>query len=398
VAVFSWTLLSIGILLGSWWAYHELGWGGWWFWDPVENISLLPWLFLLLVIHNVSYLIKFNRNIRAFYIFSILTFLSSCYGTFFVRSGLITSIHSFASDNTRGIIILASLALFIMISLLSYLLRNRSENNSSSYVIYLYNTLLTLLLFVILLGTVFPSLYLYLINKEISIGASFYNDILVPWSLLFVTLILLYGQRDWSTKSIVDVRYITVIMVSTTITAYAVLYHLTINIIYQILVILILANITSIIYYIISNLSFRFREFAHLGFSISVLGMILSSNLEYEVVIDAFPGETFKLGDYLIIIKDINVYQNNAYYSLYVNILVDNGDSIISSMPEKRLYLNNLNVISKSVIQSNHLNDLYTLIGEGNDTDGWYFRVYLSEYINLIWLGGIILLIGYIIK
>lgn len=398
IAVFSWTLLSIGILLGSWWAYHELGWGGWWFWDPVENISLLPWIFLLLVIHNVSYTLKYGKVTRSLYLFSILTFISSCYGTFFVRSGLITSIHSFASDSSRGVIILLSLVFFIMLSIVLYVHKQEKPDKYNNYVLYLYNTLMLLLLFVILLGTIFPSIYLYLLTKEISIGASFYNDIIVPWSLLFLTLMLLYGQKNWILQSTMDRQFITFNVLSLVIYIYNIYTYIHVDVIYQLLILIILLNINNIVYSGIRYVTFNYREFAHLGFNISLLGMVLSSNLEYEVIINSFPGESLILGKYLVIIKDINVYQSNSYYSLYANVLLDNGNEIVSMIPEKRLYLSNLSVISKSVINSNYLNDLYTLIGEGNDINGWYFRIYISHFINLLWLGGFLIGIGYIIK
>jgi len=389
IALYGWAFLTLGILLGSWWSYHELGWGGWWFWDPVENISLLPWIFYIVLIHNISSLNKQSHLTRVGYLFSLMVFISSCYGTFFVRSGFITSVHSFVNDSHRGILILISLALFIVLFLFYYIKNCYNITQNSNYLVYIYNSVFLLIIIMIFFGTIFPAIYLLLTQKEISIGVTFYNNIIVPWAIVMLLLMLYSSLSGWR-FTYRDAYFLFLYNVIILGLYFYYIYDSEINYGYTVIILLSYLNILNSIYSMFRYKTINHKNISHMGISVCILGMVLSNHFEYEAILNSYPGDSFMLEDNLVIIRDINIFDLTSYYSLYANILIDNGISEVISFPEKRLYLLNSSVTSKSSIISNFMNDIYCLIGDGNYQDGWYIRVYLSKYINLIWIGGVI--------
>ena len=192
-ALISWVFLTIGISLGSWWAYYELGWGGYWFWDPVENVSLIPWIITTALLHNLMALERKNILVNWSVLLSLLAFILSIIGTFIVRSGLITSVHAFASDPTRGIFILVLLTIYTVMSLMIYarnfqIIENNSQLNffSKEVFIIVNNLLLSVIAFTIFLGTLYPLLIEVLNDERISVGPPFYNITVIPLSLIHI--------------------------------------------------------------------------------------------------------------------------------------------------------------------------------------------------------------------
>ena len=183
---FSWACLTTGITLGSWWAYRELGWGGFWFWDPVENASLMPWLLSCALIHSLTSLEKSNKSKSWCYILSIMTFSMSVIGTFIVRSGIITSVHAFATDPTRGIFILIFIGVILGLALLLKLSVGYEESSdqfdilSVNGFIYLNNLLLTIAAFTVALGTLYPKIIEVITGDIISVGPSYFNQMFAP--------------------------------------------------------------------------------------------------------------------------------------------------------------------------------------------------------------------------
>ena len=211
-ALISWVFLTIGISLGSWWAYYELGWGGYWFWDPVENVSLIPWIITTALLHNLMALERKNILINWSVLLSLLAFILSIIGTFIVRSGLITSVHAFASDPTRGIFILVLLTIYTVMSLMIYarnfqIIENNSQLNffSKEVFIIINNLLLSVIAFTIFLGTLYPLLIEVLNDERISVGPPFYNITVIPFALLLSAFAAVGPSLAWYTNDVMRV-------------------------------------------------------------------------------------------------------------------------------------------------------------------------------------------------
>ena len=207
-SIAAWVFLTVGITLGSWWAYYELGWGGYWFWDPVENVALMPWLAATAFVHSLSVSIK-SSQLRVWTILlSILVFSLSLFGAFIVRSGIIDSVHSFANDPERGLYLLAFIGIIIFISISLFVLRISSIQSkltikkfSKQSFISLNNIIFGALIFSVMLGVTYPLIYEYLFDQKISIGAPFYNAIFIPIVILASFFLFFSVDSKWSRNS-----------------------------------------------------------------------------------------------------------------------------------------------------------------------------------------------------
>ena len=402
----SWAFLTLGIALGSWWAYYELGWGGWWFWDPVENASFMPWLMATALLHSVIATSEKGIFKSWTILLSIFTFSLSLLGTFLVRSGILISVHSFANDPSRGVFILFMLIALIGGGLLSYALNSKKFVDDSDVRLIskegfflLNNILLVTATFTILLGTMYP-LFLDILGLEkISVGVPYYNAVFVP---LMIPLILLVGyvpillSRTSIDSQLVQLFIIFVISIflSFIFSAQSILFFVGIF-----STVWIIANIL-FDFYRSSDNSVKIRRrvgmyFAHFGLAIFIIGASVSESNKIEKEFTLEIGETKKVGVFDYRFENLKEFKSANYDAVIASIIVSKGDRFITEInPEKRLYHSSDSPMTEAGINGRLDRDLYVSLGNMVSDNKWSMRIYDKPLIRLIWIGTIFMILG----
>ena len=403
----AWTFLSIGIALGSVWAYYELGWGGWWFWDPVENASFMPWLLGTALLHSLI-IVEKRKSLQAWVLLlSILAFLLSVVGTFLVRSGILTSVHTFALDPSRGIYILAFTALLGGYSLILFGAKSKKYFDDNYYSFFskegsilVNNILMVVVCATVFLGTVYPLLVEAFTNNKISVGEPYYNSTVIPIMIPAILVmgigpILGWGKED---KSKTFKKILPSILLTTILTIF-------IFLIYQSYSVVGIAGIILAFWIISNNLIILIKKnknysfgmiIAHLGIGLLILGITGSSVWQKEkITIMKINNET-KIEKYNIVFEKINEIRGENYVALQGNFLIyDEEKNIIAKLkPENRFYPVTNNFTTEASIHTNLFRDLYIVLGEGNLNDGWVVRIYYNPLVIWIWIGALVIFLG----
>jgi len=406
----AWTFLSIGIALGSLWAYYELGWGGWWFWDPVENASFMPWLLGTALLHSLI-IVEKRQSLQAWVLLlAILAFLLSVVGTFLVRSGILTSVHTFALDPSRGIYILAFTALLGFYSLILFGSNSKKYFNNNYFAFFskegailINNIFMIIVCSTVFLGTIYPLLIEAITNNKISVGEPYYNStvipILIPAILVMgVGPILSWGKQNKSeiTKKIFPSIFITTIF---TIIFFS---------IYRLISPIGVVGIGLAFWIISNNLVIFFKKInrsfgmiiSHLGVGLLILGITGSSVWQIEKIINMKTDAEVNINKYKIVFDSIEEVKGPNYLALRGNFLVyDKNKNIITILkPENRFYPITGNFTSEASIHTNMLRDLYIVLGDGNLQKGWTVRLYYNPLVVWIWIGALVIFLGGLIS
>ncbi len=407
----AWTFLTIGIALGSLWAYYELGWGGWWFWDPVENASFMPWLLGTALLHSLIIVDK-KQSLQAWVLLlSILAFLLSVVGTFLVRSGILTSVHAFALDPTRGIYILLFIAILGGYSLMLFSSKSKiySTKNYFNFFskegsILVNNIIMVVACATVLLGTIYPLLMEALTGNKISIGEPYYNSTVVPIMLPAILIMGVGPILSWGKESVLEiakkVSSVFIITLAMTIIIFS---------IYKSYTFLGIAGIVLAFWIIFNNLTTLYRNkfnnltgmvVAHLGVGFLMLGITASSIWQVEEIIKMKLKSETEINKYQIFFNEINEIKGSNYLSLRGDFLVyDKGKNIIAKLkPENRFYPVTGNFTSEASIHTNLFRDLYIVLGEGNINEGWTVRLYYNPLVVWIWIGAFTIFLGGVIS
>ena len=402
----SWAFLTLGIALGSWWAYYELGWGGWWFWDPVENASFMPWLMATALLHSVMATSEKGIFKSWTILLSIFTFSLSLLGTFLVRSGILISVHSFANDPSRGVFILFMLIALIGGGLLSYALNSKKFVDDSDVRLIskegfflLNNILLVTATFTILLGTMYP-LFLDILGLEkISVGVPYYNAVFVP---LMIPLILLVGYVPiLLSRTSIDSQLVQILIIF--------VISIFLSLIFSVQSIIFFIGIFSAVW-IIANILFDFYRssdnslkirrrvgmyFAHFGLAIFIIGASVSESNKIEKEFTLEIGETKKVGVFDYRFENLKEFKSNNYDAIIASIIVSKGDRFITEInPEKRLYHSSDSPMTEAGINGRLDRDLYVSLGNMVSDNKWSMRIYDKPLIRLIWIGTIFMILG----
>ena len=407
----AWTFLTIGIALGSVWAYYELGWGGWWFWDPVENASFMPWLLGTALLHSLITVEK-KKSLQSWVLLlSILAFLLSVVGTFLVRSGILTSVHTFALDPSRGIYILVFTAILGGYSLILFGLKSKKHFNNSYFSFFskegsilVNNILMVIVCASVFLGTIYPLLVEAFTNNKISVGEPYYNTTVVPIMIPAILVMgigpmLSWGRED---KSKIFKKIFPSILLTAIITIFIFLFYQTysfIGIVGILLAFWIISNSVIILFRKKENLS-NGMIIAHLGIGLLILGITGSSVWQEEKITQMKIGNETNIQEYNIILKEINEIKGPNYLALQGNFFVyDKNKNIIAKLkPENRFYPIRNNFTTEASIHTNLLRDLYIVLGEGNLNDGWVVRIYYNPLVIWIWIGALTIFLGGIVS
>ena len=400
----SWFFLTIGILLGSIWAYYELGWGGFWFWDPVENVSLMPWLALTTLLHCILVLERKSILSSWVVILSIATFTLSMCGTFLVRSGILNSVHTFANDPERGLFILIFLFVLIFLSLFIFFFFHKNEKKTSHSFSWLSketsilvnNWFMMYFLSVVLIGTVYPIFLDVMISKKISVGPPFYNKLIIPFLVPFLLMMAIGPKLKWTISKLQDKKYLISLLVISIILAYLILKNFNQSIlIYTVLV-------SSAFYLFFISLRDFFvknrnisQNIAHFGFSLLILSILFNNFFSKEIITNLKVGETFENSDTKIVFESVNQKQEKNYKSIIANFTIynSNGDKDKLS-PELRIYNQPIIVTSEADIKTTIMKDKFIVFNLVQNQEIFNVRYQVKPFMLWIWLSVILISIG----
>jgi len=415
----AWAFLTLGITLGSWWAYYELGWGGWWFWDPVENASFMPWLVGTALIHSQAVSDKRGSFRGWTLLLAIFAFSLSLLGTFLVRSGVLTSVHAFASDPARGAFILVFLAVMTGSALLLYAIRMPKLGTgqhafsalSRETLLLLNNLLLASACAMVLLGTLYPLIAEALGWGKISVGPPYFGTLFIllmgPLALLLPLGPFARWQREYGGTLVAHLRLPA---------AAALVLALLVWLNSSGLPFRALAGTIGASWVVFGTLAWMVHEFrdparrqrftaeragmaiAHLGMGVFVLGALVVEATGVEKDLRMKPGETTELGAYSVTFEKMSHYDGPNYKADRGDFVLrrTGSDDVLARLaPEKRLYTGGGQIMTESAIAPSIPRDVYLALGEPLGDDGaWAVRVYLKPYVRCVWLGGLLMMLG----
>ena len=415
----AWIFLTAGISLGSWWAYYELGWGGWWFWDPVENASFMPWLVGTALLHSLAVSDK-RGNFKAWTVLlAISAFSLSLLGTFLVRSGVLTSVHAFATDPERGLFILIFLLIVIGGSLSLFAAKSSrltqradAEWYSKDTALLLNNVLLSVTALVVLIGTLQPLVNDALNLGKISVGPPYFD---LMFSVFMLPLMVLVGigpmlrwrKDDWQQhRKVIAAQFI----VALGLTALILLLLNKVQTSVVVGLFLALWLLGGLIRdwtqrlknrpSLVSGIAQLPRAFvgmslAHLGLAVSLLGIVVTNAFSIERDVRMVPGQTIEVGGYQFKLQRLRELEGPNYHSTRAIIEVrDQGHVVTMLRPEKRTYMASRSTMTEASIHPSLTRDLYVALGEPLDGDAWAVRVYYKPFVRWIWLGTVFMVIG----
>jgi len=397
----AWSCLTLGITLGSWWAYHVLGWGGFWFWDPVENASLLPWLSGIALIHVLLIVERQGRFFDWAITLAILCFTLSILGTFLVRSGVLISVHSFATDPSRGLYLLILLALIMGSALAIQGLRSKSPSKDSQALFQFtsregFLLLQSLLLFVsmatVLLATLYPMIMEALNLGTLSVGPPYFNRVLYPLVVLVLLFMGLASQSLWGkalNKTQLKYYFINA-LISLLLAAFLTLFfthHFHCFIILNLgLIFWVLLSIRKTL------LRHTLMTAAHSGFVIMIMSILLAANFSQTRELRLSVGEEMSMGPYVLHFTAVKGEDGPNYRGVRGEFQVlTHGRKLTLLSPEKRIYQVRDMVMTKVDIYPGVFHDLYLALGEPVSQNVWSVRVYYKPFIRWVWLGGFLM-------
>ncbi len=414
----AWLFLTLGITLGSWWAYHELGWGGWWFWDPVENASFLPWLIGTALIHSLAVTEKRGLLKSWTVLLAILAFALSLLGTFLVRSGILVSVHAFATDPARGVFILAFLGVVLGIAFVLYAWRaprfaSEGEMSLASRegFLLLNNVFLVIAAAAVLIGTLYPLIVDAFGLGKISVGPPYFNAVFLPLSAPLVALIGLASIVGWKQARFAEVmRRIRWPLLVSVLVGLALPWLLQ----RQTELIAICGSILGL-WAMIMAFEEPWRRWrarrtaglvqiprsiwgmtlAHFGIGIWVLGVTFVSLYSIERDVRLGPGQSTQLGDYTFELLRVEPFTGPNYDADRALVAISrDGKPISVLLPEKRLYRAQGSVMTDASVDHNPMRDLYVALAERLDNGDWAMRVYYKPMMRLVWFGGLLMALG----
>ncbi|KKI20508.1 heme lyase CcmF/NrfE family subunit [Sphingomonas sp. Ag1] len=405
----AWVFLTIGITAGSYWAYYELGWGGWWFWDPVENASLMPWLAATALLHSVSVLAT-RDGLRAWTVMlAVVAFSMSMLGTFLVRSGILTSVHAFAVDPERGLFILILLSLYIGGALALFATRigvvragNTFELLSREGSLVANNLLLSVILGIVLIGTFYP-IVAAAMGTQLSVGPPFFEKAAGPIALILVAIMAVGPLLRWRKDDAQALlQRMTWPIAATVFTAAAlVVFGGGIGIMPLIAIALAAGLAVASVAPLFGRNLRRTPLFvygmvvAHLGIAVSLVGMAASSAYTRETLVAAGVGEPARVGPYRVTLRGIRPVIGDNWTALEARLEVQRGDGPVTFLaPQSRYFSNPPTTTNESAILTNADGQLYTVIGQPDGAGRWQLRLWWKPWVTLIWYGGGLIALG----
>ncbi|MBV0911551.1 heme lyase CcmF/NrfE family subunit [Anianabacter salinae] len=417
----AWMFLTIGIALGSWWAYYELGWGGFWFWDPVENASFMPWLIAAALLHSAIVVEKREALKSWTILLAILAFGFSLIGTFIVRSGVLTSVHAFANDPERGVFILMILGVFMGGALTLYAARAGTMEAKGVFgvvsresALVLNNILLAVSAFVVFIGTIWPLVAELFFDRKLSVGPPFFDAAFTPFVVALAAILPLGALMPWKRGRIDRAIQPLWGVLALSVAAGGLVWVIQtggamLAPVGAVLLVWLVGGAAADLWQRTGRggIGDKLRRatrlpradlgkvVAHAGLGVTIFGVTAITAWQVEDIRVAQIGDTFDVGGYAVTLDAVNRVQGPNYSSTMADMTVSRGGSIVAFLqPEKRIYPVARMPTTEAAIDNGFLRDIYVVIGDPQDNGGWAVRVYIKPFANWIWAGCIIMSLG----
>ena len=409
----AWTFLTLGIALGSWWAYYELGWGGWWFWDPVENASLMPWIVGTALIHSLAVTEKRATFKTWTILLSILGFSLSLLGTFLVRSGVLTSVHSFASDPGRGLFILIFLLVVIGSSLLLFAFRAHKLRSIGTFSLIsresgllVNNVILLVMTAAVLLGTIYPLIIDALNAGKISVGPPYFNRNMVRLGIILSLVMGLGFHLRWKKDSIQRImQKVWIPLVVSLVVAFILPLLVVSEFNYKTVMGLFAGSwitLSALMWVInlgrspfIMPLASWGSVIAHIGMAMSIIGITLVSLYDTEKDVRLEAGQSYEMAGYKFAFKSVEVVKGDNYTANRATMVITQDSKHVTTVhPEKRDYGRDAMPMTEAGIDAGFTRDLFVALGGPLGKGAWSFRIYHKPFVRWIWLGAILMGLG----
>ena len=401
----SWIFLTLGILLGSIWAYYELGWGGFWFWDPVENVSLMPWFALTTLLHCILVLEKRLALTSWVVVLSISTFTLSMCGTFLVRSGILNSVHTFANDPERGLFILIFLFCLIFLSLfIFFFFHEVKDKDTKSFFwlsketsILINNWFMMYFLSVVLIGTVYPIFLEVISSEKISVGPPFFNKLIVPFLVPFLLAMAIGPKLKWIKSDLQNKSYLILFLIISLLISVLIIKNLSINFFINSLLVasafyLFLITLRDFFTKKFKNLS---QNLAHFGFSLLILSILFNNIFSTEIITNLKIGETFENDNLKINFENIEQKEEQNYKAIKGKFNIEDINGVVEILrPELRIYNQPKIVTSEADIKTNLLKDNFMTMNIVQNQDYFNIRYQIKPFMIWIWFSVLLISFG----
>tara|TARA_B100000579_G_scaffold354235_1_gene309180 strand:+ start:348 stop:2246 length:1899 start_codon:yes stop_codon:yes gene_type:complete len=407
----AWIFLTIGIALGSWWAYYELGWGGYWFWDPVENVALMPWLAATAFMHSLFASSKSNVLKTWTMFLGILIFALSLFGAFIVRSGIIDSVHSFANDPERGFYLLGFSGFITLLALSIFAYRLPTLNSSKLVVsgskesfLSMNNILMITSIFSIFLGVTYPLIIESISGEKVSIGPPYYNTIFSPLILIAAVFIMISVDALWQRSMSMRALFISVTaptllsllslyLIWSTTAVFSILAYIGI---FSGLLILFSYLFRTIINFFNNKYINKGSAVAHIGLGLLFFAVSMNSILSYEKNLNLAPGQSLSVNESVqeFSFNDIRVFKASNHDVISAEISLMHDEREIYLNPQKRKYVTRGQITSESAIHASVLKDTYLTIGDQLENGSWTFSLKINYFIKWIWFSAVLMVLG----
>jgi cytochrome c-type biogenesis protein CcmF len=404
----AWIFLTLGITAGSYWAYYELGWGGWWFWDPVENASLMPWLAATALLHSVNVLAA-RGSLKAWTLMlALVAFSMSMVGTFLVRSGILTSVHAFAVDPRRGTFILALLALYIGGAMTLFALRIGTVSEGAPFnlksregALVANNLLLVVILGIVFVGTLYPLVAEAATGEKLSVGPPYFNAVAGPLGLILAALLLFGPQLRWRRDpTTLWPKLAPGALIAAAVLTATVILAPSISLLERIGLALgaglVPASLLPLTRRSIKRIPLATwgMALAHFGVATGLIGIASNSAFTSETLVALRPGEHAAVGPWLVQLRNVTPVAGPNWTALQADLAASRGEGTVILRPQQRYFTNPPQATSETAIATRWNGQLYTVIGEEAEGGRWQVRLWWKPFVTLIWLGGALIALG----
>jgi cytochrome c-type biogenesis protein CcmF len=404
----AWTLLTLGITAGSYWAYYELGWGGYWFWDPVENASLMPWLAATALVHSINVLAARGALKAWTMMLAVIAFSMSMVGTFLVRSGILTSVHAFAIDPQRGTFLLALLAIYVGAAFTLFAVRGATLKEGAPFELVsretglvINNLILSVILGIVFVGTLYPLFVEAVSGEKLSVGAPYFNAVAGPLALVLAVLVGIGPLLSWrrQRRPVVGQLKLPALLAASALAITIILapdIHILPRLGFTVAAFLAAASILPLVGRnpLRTPLSTWGMAVAHFGIAVALTGMAANAAFSSERLAVAKPGETLGVGPWLVQLRDVTPAAGKNYTALEAELRATRGDGAITLNPQTHYYSDPPTETNESAIQTFWNGQLYTVLGKSDPSGGWQLRLWWKPFVTLIWAGGALIALG----
>jgi cytochrome c-type biogenesis protein CcmF len=398
----AWILLTLGITAGSYWAYYELGWGGYWFWDPVENASLMPWLAATALLHSINVLAARGALKAWTMMLAVIAFSMSMVGTFLVRSGILTSVHAFAIDPERGTFLLALLAIYVGAAFALFAWRGAILKEGAPFELVsretglvINNLLLSVILAIVFLGTLYPLFVEAVTGEKLSVGAPYFNAVAGPLALLLAVFVGIGPLLAWRRERRPIFRKLTVpalLGLSALVFTFILARGMPILPRLGLTVAAYLAGASALPLIgrnpLRAPLATWGMVVAHFGIAVALTGMAMNAAFTSERLAIAKPGDRLSVGPWLVELRDVTPTAGKNWTALEARLDASRGQGLVTLKPQTRYFTDPPMETNEAAIDTFWNGQLYTIVGKSDPSGGWQLRLWWKPFVTLIWAGG----------